>query len=206
MKKVILTGFEPFGNYAFNPTQESTEYFNHIGIVSSVRVVGVVLPCTYYGAFQALYAIVQKEKPDAILSTGLSSEVNGIRIETTFRNVMDGKYPDANGYRPIAKPIIAEEKAKKILTATADTAHLANILRQNDIPVEISTDSHAFICNSLAYLTSEMIIENKSPIRNMFIHIPWTDNYKNKITIESHKIFLNKEKYYKGLELLISHI
>jgi hypothetical protein len=43
-------------------------------------------------------------------------------------------------------------------------------------------------------------------MRNMFIHIPWTDDYKNKINLEPSKIFLEKEKYYQAIELLIKNI
>lgn len=207
MKKVILTGFEPFGGYKYNPTKESTEYFNKIGIVSGVKVIGLVLPCTYFGAFQILSKVIDKEKPDAIISTGLSSSVRGVRIETTFHNVMNGKYPDSDGNITNGLPLCDELDVKDFLIATANNKYLADLLYSNGIPVEISEDADAFICNSLGYLTSKKILSNQfSSMRNMFIHIPWTDDYKNKINLESSKIFLEKEKYYQAIELLIKNI
>lgn len=208
MKKVILTGFEPFGDYKFNPTQESTIFFNSLGDVSGIKVIGLVLPCTYFGAFQVLCKVINREKPDAIISTGLASSVKGIRIETTFHNIMKGKYPDADGMMPNGLLLWNKPYAKDYLIATANNIYLANLLKSNEIPVELSFNADAFICNSLGYLTSKKILKDSlwSPIKNMFIHIPWTDDYKDKIILEPHKIFLEKEKYYKAIELLIKNI
>lgn len=206
MKKVILTGFEPFGDYKYNPTKESTEYFNSIGVVSGVKVMGLVLPCTYYGASNILSKVIDKEKPDAVISTGLSSNVKAIRIETTFHNLMNGKYPDANNYCPHGVPLGEEIGYEEFLSSTADNLFLAEILHGNGIPVEISKDSDTFICNSLGYLTTKKILSNYLKIRNMFIHIPWTDDYKDKINLEPTKIFLEKKKYYQAIELLIKNI
>lgn len=208
MKKVILTGFEPFGGYEHNPTKESTEYFNEIGMISGIKVIGVVLPCTYFGAFKILCKVINEEKPDAVISTGLSSSVKRIRIETTFHNLMNGKYPDADGMMPSNLPIWDKPHAKDFLIANANNIYLAGILQQNEIPVELSIDADAFICNSLGYLTSKKILKDSfwSSIKNMFIHVPWTDDYKNLINLEPTKIFLEKEKYYKAIELLIKNI
>jgi len=207
MKKVILTGFEPFGGYKYNPTKESTEYFSNMETVYGIKVIGLVLPCTYFGAFQILSKVINQEKPDSIISTGLSSSVKGVRFETTFHNMMNGKYPDANGLEPKSLPICDKTHAKDFLLATANNIYLANILKQNKIPVEISIDADAFICNSLGYLTTKKILQDSfSWVKNMFIHIPWTDDYKNKIELESTKIFLEKEKYYQAIELLIKNI
>jgi pyroglutamyl-peptidase len=208
MKKVIVTGFEPFGSYKFNPTQESAIFFNSIDVISGIKVIGLVLPCTYFGAFQTLCKIINQEKPDAIISTGLASSVKRIRIETTFHNVMNGKYPDADGMMPSSLPIWNKPHAKDFLIATANNIYLADILQQNEIPVELSIDADAFICNSLGYLTSKKILKDYSwsSIKNMFIHIPWTDDYKDRIDLEPTKIFLEKEKYYRAIELLIKNI
>ncbi|MFA6251018.1 MAG: hypothetical protein WC603_00085 [Candidatus Paceibacterota bacterium] len=206
-KKVILTGFLPFGGYKFNPTEDSTIYFDNIGIVSGVQVIGLILPCTYFGAFQVLSKVMNKEQPDAVISTGLSSSVKGIRLETTFHNIMNGKYPDADGMKPNGLPLWDKPYAKEYLMATADNIHLANILKSNGIPTEISIDADGFICNSLGYLTTKKILKNSFfSVKNIFIHVPWTDDYKSKINLEEGKIFLAKDKLYKGIELLIKNI
>lgn len=205
MKKIVLTGFKPFAPYKFNPTEQLAEFYND-KIIGNIHIVGIVLPCTYFGAFQKLKEIIRKEKPYAIISTGLASLVQGIRIETVFRNLMNGKYPDAEGLDPRNKKICIDPDTLEFISSTANNIHLANLLSASRIPVEVSANADSFICNSLGYLTSKKIMDGRTSAKNMFIHIPWTDDYKDKIAWEKEKIFLNKDLLYKAIELLVQHI
>lgn len=208
MKRIIITGFEPFGLYKFNSTGEIAQSYD-AWVIEDKLLVGVVLPCSYRGAFEKLKKIIDSEKPSAIISTGLSSSVHGIRFETVFRNIMDGKYPDADLYEPKGELIIAEKNAPMFLSSTADNARLANIVYSHGIPVEVSADADAFICNSLGYLTTRMIINKNLPIKNVFIHIPWTDDYQDMIKLEKSdpvKIFMDREMVTEAFAIIIKNI
>ncbi len=207
IKRVILTGFRPFGNYLFNPTEDLIYYYDDLPkSIKSINIFGVVLPCTYFGAFEVLSKMINGIKPDAIISLGLSSSVKGIRIETVFRNLMLGKYADADGCMPVELPICTGLEAREYLASTADNISLANSLHLAKIPVEVSGDADTFICNSLGYLTTKKILDNNLHTRNMFIHIPWTDDYESKILLGPNKIFLEKEELHQAVELLIKNI
>jgi pyroglutamyl-peptidase len=204
MKKIILTGFEPFGNYSHNPTQKSAEYFNG-KVIGDCEILGIVLPCTYYSAYAKLLHFMKAERPSAIVSTGLSSSVHGMRIEAMFCNVMDGKYPDAKGYDPKGLSI-REDSPYSLPAANCDPLALYGLLRNNDIPTEVSVNADKFICNALAYQTSAYIIENKLKTKSVFIHVPWTSDYRGRVPIEGEKMYLEKDLFYKGLELIIENI
>ncbi|MES2225112.1 MAG: hypothetical protein V4478_03960 [Patescibacteria group bacterium] len=202
MKTVILTGFGPFGPYAFNPTHDSAQAFN--GKVFGDRtVIGTTLPCTY-DAWKELAALMNQVTPYAVISTGLSSRVQGMRIESTFWNTMQGKYPDANGYNPQGYPISTISPSN--IRSKSAHKELLDMLKRKGIPAESSVDPDAFICNSLGYRTSLAARTNEYDIRNMFVHIPWTSDYQEKISLEEGKIFLDIDKYHQGLELLIRNI
>lgn len=206
MKKVIVTGFEPFGSYKFNPTKELAEWNDMRTVTGKERIIGIVLPCTYRGAFEKLSKIIDEEKPDAIISTGLSSTVGGIRIETRFRNRMLSKYADANGYKPKGIRINRKRGAYNELTPFCDHTFFRKTLDGKGIPVEVSQDANTFICNSLGYLTTQKILSEHLPIRNMFIHIPWTDEYKDRVNLEPGKIFLPADVTYTAIDILVEHI
>ena len=203
MKQIIVTGFQPFGPYQFNPVKESTIYFDGKQI-GGYNVKGIVLPCTYFGAFQILKQAISEINPTAIISTGLSSSVKGIRFETTGRNIMNGKYPDADGYEPNRIPIIEGEK--EFLNVNSDNSNLANILYDNGIPTEMSANAEEFICNSLIYLTINYLQANNLETKNVFIHTPWTENYKSKIELESHKIMIPQQTLYDSIEAIIKNV
>ena len=202
-KKVILTGFKPFGPYFFNPTEDAVKYFNSIESIPGIEIKGIVLPCTYESAF-LLNKIIDEEKPDAIISMGLSSSVKGIRIETVFMNLMGGKYPDSSGNSPKMIPIC--NNGRNFLSPQSNYLFLADKLYREKIPIEISANADTYICNSLGYLLTKKIIEENLPINNMFINIPWTDDYKDIIKLDFGKVTLEKEIFYKAIELLIKNI
>ena len=202
-KTVIVTGFQPFADHIWNPSADIAEKYNKQKI-GACQVIGLVLPCTYYGAFTMLSEHIDIEKPDAIISLGLATSVQKIRIETNFRNIMNGKYPDNEGYTPDNIPI--KKGCPEFVSATAHNTGLANMLAEKNIPVELSGDANGFICNSLAYLTVKKIQRDELTTRNMFIHIPWTNNYAEKVTLESGKTFLDIGLLYTAIEILIKNI
>lgn len=206
MKKVIITGFGPFGPYEFNPTKDLAQFY-HGKVVNNCEIIGVVLPCTYYGGFEALLKIIDQTNPDAIISTGFSSSVKAIRLETTFHNMMNGKYPDAYGYMPRNLPIDEEFPVDYKITSVSNSSYLEKILNLYQIPFELSVDADSFFCNSLGWLTCRELRKYPLlPIKNVFIHIPCTDDYQSQIDLGPDKIFLKKEILHEAIELLIECI
>lgn len=203
MKKAILTGFEPFGPYKYNPVQDIAREYDGKRI-GNIEVIGLVLPCTYYGAFNLLSEKIDRIYPDIVLSTGLGSRVKGIRIESIGRNIMNGKYADAEGKKPENEPLV--KGGKKWYSTNADNIHLANSLYEAGIPVELSIDAEGFICNSLVYLTAKRISNENLPIRFVFFHTPWTKEYLDRINLEQGKISIEKSDLNKSIEILLQEM
>jgi len=203
MKQIILTGFQPFGEYEFNPVEESTKYFDGKEI-GGFNIKGIVLPCTYRGAFQTLKKVITEINPDAIVSTGLSSSVKGIRFETTGRNIMNGKYSDANGYRPNNVPIV--DGGEEFVNTNSNNPNLANRLFSEGIFTEMSANADDFICNSLIYLTSVYLQNQRLRTKNVFIHTPWTNDYISKVKINPSKITISREELHHSIELIIKNV
>ncbi len=205
MKKIILTGFKPFGHYQYNPTEQSTLDFDG-KIFGDRQVIGVVLPCVYNAWGHLAGTILRNSNAHAIISTGLASSVKGIRIESIFRNVMNNdKYADADGYTPKNVPVVKGNVPYNV-KSRGPNKKLLRLLLENGIPAEASNDAGNFICNSLGYTTSLAMRSAGYVNRNIFIHIPWTTAYQDRVSLEDGKIFLDHDLYYRGLELLIRNI
>lgn len=203
MKTIILTGFKPFGSYACNPVEDSTNRFNG-KTVSEYTVVGAVLECTYRGAFDALQKIIEATDPIGIVSTGFASRVRGIQFETTGRNIMNGKYPDADGFEPKKVPIIPH--APEFIDSTANNHALANMVHAGGVPTKMSADAEGFICNSLLYLTSKHVRSMLLRTPNAFIHTPWPKEYRDKVESDPEKIFLPAGALDHAIETIIKNI
>ncbi len=203
MKRAILTGFKPFGPYKYNPTQDIAREYN-LKWVGDIEIIGLVLPCTYYGAFGLLSEKIDELKPDIVLSCGLASRVKRIRIETVGRNIMNGKYMDADGYKPNKVTIIRGDKP--FYMTNTDHKSLKHALDKEGISSEISRNAERFICNSLIYLTAQQIRDENLPINFAFFHTPWTTDYLDKILLEPEKTAITKDELRKTIEIMIKEM
>lgn len=203
MRRAILTGFEPFGHYKFNPTQDAAAEYNGKRF-DDLEIVGLVLPCSYHGAFDALSMEIDRLSPQIVLSTGLASRVPRIRLELYGRNLMNGKYPDADGNKPENEPIV--RGGKPWYRVNSDPASLANSMHEAGIPSELSVDAEGFICNSLIYLTARRIHEERLPVSHAFFHIPWTDDYLDRIELENGKATIRKTDLRKAIEISLKNM
>jgi len=201
--KAILTGFEPFGNYRSNPTQDLALRY-HGKKIGDIEVVGLVLPALYYEAFDELCSKIDEVNPDIILSTGLASRARKFRLELVGMNRMDGKYPDAKGRDPEGQQTIPGGKDHYEVNSNPNS--LADVLNENGFPAELSVDAEDFICESLIYLTSGYIRENGIMVRNAFLHTPWTKDYLGRAKIGSGKITIKKQDLNRAVELLLAEL
>ena len=203
MKIAILTGFEPFGPYRYNPTQDSVVKYNGI-MLEGIEIISLVLPNAYHGAFDMLSEEIDLLSPDIVLSTGLSSSIKRIRIEAIGRNIMNGKYPDVNGLKPINEPITPD--GKSWYRTTADSVGLANALHGAGIAAEVSVDAEEFTCNSLTYLAARRIREEDLPIQYAFFHTPWTDDYLDRIVLGEGKITISRQDLENAMEICLAEM
>jgi pyroglutamyl-peptidase len=203
MKRAILTGFEPFGPYKYNPVQDTAREYNR-KILGDIEIIGLVLPCTYYGAFKLLSEKIDELSPDIIIGSGLASRIQRIRLEAFGRNVMNGKYPDNEGRKADNEPIIKD--GNLLYQTTSNSILLASALYDSGISAEVSIDAEGFICNSLIYLTAKRISDENIPIRFAFFHTPWTEDYLDRVNLESGKVTIKKNNLRRTIELLVRNV
>lgn len=211
MRTILVTGLEPLGDDQHSPTRDligeinlkyKNKEYDH-----GIKVIGIVLPCEYIRAFEIQKEVIQKENPDAILNIGLSSEAKGIRFEKRFKNKMyHAKYSDNIRYKPNHVQI-EDTKRTELPTRFNEVFYLIKLLRDAKIPTEVSEDSGEFVCNSLGYRTASYIKYLEKYIAHVFIHIPWTSDYKEKISLEgTTNTFIDKELVNRALDIMINKI
>lgn len=114
---------------------------------------------------------------------------------------MDSKYLDADGRQYLGTPISPVDK--DYYYTTADNEYMARTLQRCDINAELSNDAEGFICNALIYKVSRWLCYNSRSIRFTFIHIPWTDEYIDKIVLEPGKITIPENQLNRATEVII---
>ena len=91
---VLVTGFEPFGNYTVNPSQLIAEALNG-STLNDAEIVGVVLPVDFNESVEIATDAIQQYHPDLVIGLGLNARSQGIRVEKIGVNLK--RYPKDDG-------------------------------------------------------------------------------------------------------------
>ena len=106
MKKILVTGFEPFNGESINPSIEAVK--NLPDFIEGVRVIKLRLPTAYHSAITTLYNEIETHTPNWVVSIGQAGGRAGITPERIAINIDDALIPDNEGNQPIDQPIFKE--------------------------------------------------------------------------------------------------
>lgn len=176
-KKPVITCFGPFGGYKRNPTQDIADYLRQEGYKT------FVLDVDYEDSAQQLENIIKEEKPDTVISFGVSPFPEYLNVSIKAKNVMSAKIPDSSGDIYDGKPIDDNVDETRSLE-DEDVKYIKDIFDDKGIKYVVETDAGTYVCNSLLY--NGIKLAEKNDIRFYFIHV-------------SDDIFSDKEKL-KNLE------
>ena len=164
---VLVTGFEPFGGHALNPSALVARALDGATIAGH-RVFGRVLPveaATVVAALEA--AICEAGAPALVLCTGLAADRASLALERTAVNVLSFDIPDNAGN------LIREG----LIRQNGDAAHFAKLPLEKivaawhsaGIPGYVSETAGTYICNQVFY---EMLALKGPPMLSGFLHLP----------------------------------
>ena len=169
MAGVLITGFEPFGGEAVNPSWEVVKQLDG-AMVAGERVVARQLPCVFGEALTALYAALDEHQPVLTIAVGQAGGRVDITVERVAINVDDARIPDNKGQQPIDEPIVANGPAACF--STLPIKAIVSALRDRGIPASVSQTAGTFVCNHVMYGLLHKL-QGQNEVRGGFIHIPW---------------------------------
>ena len=104
MKKLLLTGFDPFAHYNINPSWEVVRALpDNIG---SFAVTRLMLPNIYETAGRLLIEEAERVQPDVILMTGMDSGSTRLHADCVAVNLRDALLEDNKGLMPWGEPVV----------------------------------------------------------------------------------------------------
>jgi len=69
MKKLLLTGFEPFGGFKNNPSDMLAQELNG-QIINSIQVIGSTITLRYKEIQGQIVNLIKKHEPDIVINMG----------------------------------------------------------------------------------------------------------------------------------------
>ena len=169
MKTILLTGFEPFGKVAKNPSQQIVEHFAKHS-PANVHLITRILPVTYQGSSACLCDLLEDDAIDALLMLGVSASRPAISLERFALNINDASLPDNDGVLRQGEPIIPN--GVQALTGTLPLKQMYDAITHCEIPVRFSNHAGAYVCNHIYYSAIHELNHRNLQIPCGFVHVP----------------------------------
>jgi len=170
MKKILITGYEPFGGDDYNPSLDAARrlegetYKGHVFVCEPV-------PVNRFECIKKIKEALEKHDPHIVLALGLAWNREGISVERVAINVADFPIPDNAGYQAMGE--IIDENGQNAYFAHLPIRTIVSRLRAAGIPARISNTAGTFCCNIVMYTILKWIEEKNDGRKGGFLHIPF---------------------------------
>jgi pyroglutamyl-peptidase len=194
MKTVLVTGFEPFGGDAVNPSALAALALDG-KVLAEHRVVGAVLPCVFGLSLLMLLREMRRIKPELVLCVGLAGGRSGISVERVAINIEDAIIPDNAGRQPLDRQVA--RSGPVAYWSTLPIKAVISALREAGVEAWVSQSAGTFVCNYLFYGLMRALAKTPA-VRGGFIHVPYLPEQ-----VKNFSPSLRLEEIVRGLEIAI---
>lgn len=197
MKKVLITGFEPFGGELINPSFEAIKNINRSALDCELFILEV--PTEFYNSSKIVIESMHKIEPDIVILVGQAGGRKEISIERVAINIDDSNMPDNLGIKPIDNPISIFGESTYF--SSLPIKKIVSELKKNFIPAAVSNSAGTYVCNHLMYsVLHELKDRDLHQVLAGFIHVPYIPEQ----TINKQNLFsLDLDIITKALEIII---
>ena len=170
-KTVLLTGFDPFGGDAINPSWLAAHAL-HRRRVAGHAVVAAQLPTQFGASLVRLRALLAELRPALVICLGLAASRSALSLERVAINVDDARIADNAGAQPIDMPVVGGAPAAYFTRLPIKAMHAA--IQSAGIAVEVSQTAGTFVCNHVFYGLMYHLASTRgfARTRGGFIHVP----------------------------------
>ena len=167
MKKLLITGFDPFGGESVNPSWEAVKLLPDT--IGDYQLHKLQIPTVFGLAPQKVLEAARAIEPDVIISVGQAGTRDSVTPERIGINMRSARIADNAGRIPVEESIVPD--GPDGLFSTLPVAAMVDAIRAADLPAAISNTAGTFVCNDTLY--SLLHHYQGTPVRCGFIHVPW---------------------------------
>ena len=167
MKKLLITGFDPFGGAAINPSWLAVQGLP--SKVGSFELCKLQIPTVFGLAAQKVITLADEIHPNVILCIGQAGGRSAITPERIAVNIRDGKIADNAGFQPSGEPVVPDAPAAYFTTLSVN--EMVTAIAGTGVPTQASNSAGAFVCNDTLYALLHHYAGTS--VRVGFIHVPY---------------------------------
>jgi pyroglutamyl-peptidase len=160
---ILVTGFEPFGGHADNPSMRVALALDG-EVIDRQQVAGRVLPCAFDAALAELHAQLDTLQPSLVLALGLAAGRTELSFERVAVNLIDARIVDNCGAQPVDCAVVDGAPAAHF--TALPVKRMVAAVRALGIPAGLSMSAGIFVCNAVFYALRQ------HGLRGGFAHLP----------------------------------
>ena len=193
MKKLLITGFEPFGGESINPSWEAVSRLPRK--INEYTITKLLIPVVFGEAARRVIEASEELQPDVIISVGQAGGRNAITPELVAINLRHASIPDNNQNQPQDEPI--KENGPTAYFSTLPVRKMSDAVKSCGIASNVSYSAGAYVCNDVLYTLLDNFKDTST--RVCFIHIPYC-------TEQNKEPSMSIDDIIKGLTVAIENI
>lgn len=159
MKKLLITGFDPFGGETVNPSWEAVSRLPDT--ISDFRLIKKQIP-TVFGIGKELISY----DADAIICVGQAGGRDAVTPEYVAINLRHATVCDNAGNMPLDEPVA--DGAPNAYFSTLPVRAMTQAIESIGIRAKVSYSAGTFVCNDVLYT-----LLHETDIPCCFIHVPF---------------------------------
>lgn len=167
MKKLLITGFDPFNGNLENPSWQAVSALPDT--VGEFRIQKMQLPTVYGKAANMVIAAAGEWGPDVILCLGLAGGRAAVTPERVGINIRSASIPDNAGQQFTDAPIVCDGPAAYF--STLPVTAMAQAIRDAGLPSAVSNSAGTYVCNDVLYTLLHYFAGTKTRVG--FVHVPY---------------------------------
>ena len=168
-KRLLITGFEPFGGETINPSWEAVRQLPEQ--VGSYNLTKLQIPTVFGEAAEKILDKAALLQPDVILCIGQAGGRDRVTPEVIGINLRESRIPDNAGNQPVNVPVV--EKGPAAYFSTVPVRNMAAAIEAAGIPSALSYFAGAFVCNDVLYTLLHHYQGTQTQVG--FIHVPYQE-------------------------------
>lgn len=166
-KKLLITGFDPFGGQSVNPSWGAVEMLPES--IGTFELCKLPIPTIFGEAAQMVLEKAKVFQPDVILCIGLAGGRDAVTPERIGVNIRDARIADNAGNQPRGEFVASDGPAAYF--ATVPVMAMAQAIRDVHLPATVSNTAGTFVCNDVLYALLHHYAG--TDVKVGFIHVPY---------------------------------
>lgn len=200
MKKILVTGFDPFGGESINPAFEAVKLLPDT--IQDVQIIKLEVPTVFGKGPQKTIDAIEEYQPDYVLCIGQAGGRSQLTPEFVGINYAQARIPDNEGNQPMNQPLVPG--APQAYFSTLPVQAMVEKIKSKGIPASVSYTAGTYVCNAMLYCVMHALYTKYPTIKGGFMHVPFA--LEQAVNQPAGTPAMNLQDIAKGIEAALEAI